>query len=44
MMQNGYTALFYALELPSTSIMKALLRRGANPNLSVTQKVGISTI
>ena len=29
---NGFTALFYAVNLPDPSIMQALLRRGANPN------------
>jgi ankyrin repeat protein len=29
---NGFSALFYAVDLPNVSIMQALLRRGANPN------------
>jgi len=29
---SGYTALFYSIQQPSISTMKALLRRGANPN------------
>mmetsp|Transcript_8885 Transcript_8885/g.9398 ORF Transcript_8885/g.9398 Transcript_8885/m.9398 type:complete len:314 (+) Transcript_8885:47-988(+) len=35
---NGYTAVFYAVQQPSTAILKALLRRGANPNTVLTQK------
>lgn len=29
---NGFNALLYAVDLPSTSLLKALLRRGADPN------------
>lgn len=29
---NGFSALLYAVDLPSTSLLKALLRRGADPN------------
>jgi hypothetical protein len=29
---NGFTALFYALDLKQPSILQALLRRGGNPN------------
>lgn len=33
--QSGYTALFYAVNQPQTTVMQALLRRGANPNVSL---------
>lgn len=29
---NGFTAVIYAVNLPQVSILKALLRRGADPN------------
>ena len=32
---NGFTALYYALQLRDSSITKALLRRGANPNAAL---------
>jgi hypothetical protein len=35
---SGYTALFYAIENRDTNILKALLRRGANPNVSLKQE------
>eukprot|EP00607_Mallomonas_marina_P002193 CAMPEP_0182435656 /NCGR_PEP_ID=MMETSP1167-20130531/76949_1 /TAXON_ID=2988 /ORGANISM="Mallomonas Sp, Strain CCMP3275" /LENGTH=309 /DNA_ID=CAMNT_0024626935 /DNA_START=76 /DNA_END=1005 /DNA_ORIENTATION=- len=35
---SGYTALFYAVDLKTTSIMKALLRRGADPNSQLLQE------
>jgi hypothetical protein len=35
---SGYTALFYAIENRDTSILKALLRRGANPNIALSQE------
>ena len=35
---NGFTALFYAVDLPQVSIMQALLRRGANPNQVLTSE------
>lgn len=34
---NGRTALFYALEIRDASILKALLRRGANPNVALVK-------
>ena len=34
---TGFTALFYAVEKASPSILQALLRRGADPNLQVLQ-------
>lgn len=34
---TGFTALFYAVEKASPTIMQALLRRGADPNLAVAQ-------
>jgi len=37
--QSGYSALFYAVELKATTIMKALLRRGADPNATIRQPV-----
>eukprot|EP01041_Mallomonas_annulata_P000184 gene184-317_t len=35
---SGYTALFYAVELKTPMILKALLRRGADPNVSLLQQ------
>lgn len=35
---SGYTALFYAIENRDTNILKALLRRGANPNVALKQE------
>lgn len=35
---SGYTALFYAIENRDTNILKALLRRGADPNASLKQE------
>jgi hypothetical protein len=35
---SGYTALFYAIENRDTNILKALLRRGANPNVMLKQE------
>jgi ankyrin repeat protein len=35
---SGYTALFYAIENRDTNILKALLRRGANPNVLLKQE------
>ena len=32
---NGFTALYYALQLRDASITKALIRRGANPNAAL---------
>mmetsp|Transcript_16077 Transcript_16077/g.24231 ORF Transcript_16077/g.24231 Transcript_16077/m.24231 type:complete len:317 (-) Transcript_16077:184-1134(-) len=40
---NGFTAIFYAIELHSTNILKALLRRGANPNVALTQKDAVGS-
>ncbi len=38
--QNGYTALYYAIEQPKlASTVQALLKRGADPNIKVTQPV-----
>jgi len=34
---NGFSALFYAVEKAAPGILQALLRRGADPNLAVTQ-------
>lgn len=34
---SGYTATFYALEKSSPSILQALLRRGADPNVALKQ-------
>jgi len=34
---SGFSALFYAVEKASPGILQALLRRGADPNLAVTQ-------
>lgn len=34
---SGFTALFYAVESSTPSILQALLRRGADPNMSVLQ-------
>jgi hypothetical protein len=33
--QSGYTALFYAVNHPQTTVLQALLRRGANPNVAL---------
>jgi ankyrin repeat protein len=33
--QNGFTAIMYAVDSPSTSFLKALLRRGGDPNARV---------
>ena len=35
---NGFTALFYSIELPSPSILQALLRRGADPNARLQEQ------
>jgi len=32
---SGFTALFYAVDLPAPTILSALLRRGADPNASL---------
>lgn len=32
---SGYNALFYSINLPQTTILEALLRRGANPNTAL---------
>jgi ankyrin repeat protein len=37
-LQSGYTALVYATQLPTTTIMQALLRKGANPNIAIRQE------
>jgi ankyrin repeat protein len=39
---NGFTALIYAVDLASTSILKALLRRGADPNCQL--RVGVRSL
>lgn len=38
---SGYTALFYAIENRDTNILKALLRRGADPNVSLKQESAV---
>ncbi len=35
---SGYTALFYAVERAPVTIVQALLRRGADPNATLTQE------
>lgn len=35
---NGFSALFYAVEKAVPGILQALLRRGADPNLAITQE------
>lgn len=35
---SGFSALFYAVEKASPGILQALLRRGADPNMAVTQE------
>jgi hypothetical protein len=37
---SGFTALFYAVEKASPSILQALLRRGADPNMAVKSAGG----
>lgn len=37
-MQSGITALFYAVEKATPSIVSALLRRGADPNARLLQE------
>lgn len=37
---TGYTALFYAVASPKPTILQALLRRGADPNVSLLQPNG----
>jgi hypothetical protein len=36
---NGFTALIYAVDLAQTSMLKALLRRGADPNCQLNMGV-----
>jgi len=36
---SGFTALFYAVEKANVSILQALLRRGANPDVTIQQEV-----
>lgn len=38
-LQSGYTALFYAIEKASASVVEALLRRGADPNAKLQHEV-----
>jgi ankyrin repeat protein len=35
---SGFSALFYAVEKANSGILQALLRRGADPNMAVTQE------
>ena len=37
--QSGYTALMYSVMLNQPTILSALLRRGADPNVEVQQEV-----
>ena len=37
--KSGYTALFYAVELSAPGILSALLRRGADPSVTILQEV-----
>lgn len=36
--ETGYTALFYAVNHKETTVLQALLRRGANPNVALKTK------
>jgi len=40
---SGFTALFYAVEISSPSILSALLRRGADPNVIIQQEGSVGT-
>ena len=37
---TGYTALFYAIPLTEATILQAILRRGADPNVALLQESG----
>ena len=43
-LQSGFTAVFYAVELPTPAILSALLRKGASPSAVIASEVAEQSI